>query len=31
MIHVFNKDETVVKEFPEIFTKIKNKKNVILL
>ncbi len=31
VIHVFNKDETVLKEFPEIYKKIENKKNVILL
>jgi len=31
VIHVFNKDETVLKEFPDIFEKIKNRKNVILL
>ncbi len=31
VIHVFNKDETVLQEFPEIYTKIKTRKNVILL
>jgi len=31
VIHTFNKDETVLTEFPEIYQKIKNKKNVILL
>jgi 5'-nucleotidase len=31
VIHTFNKDETVLKEFPEIFEKIQNRKNVILL
>ncbi len=31
IIHSFNKAETVLKEFPEIFEKIKNRKNVILL
>jgi len=31
VIHSLNKDETVVKDFPEIFEQIKNKKNVILL
>ena len=31
VIHVFNKDETVLKNFPEIHKKIENRKNVILL
>jgi len=31
IIHSFNKWETVLKEFPEIFGKIQNRKNVILL
>jgi len=31
IIHSFNKWETILKEFPEIFAKIKNRKNVILL
>jgi len=31
VIHSLNKDETVVKDFPEIFEQIKNKKNVVLL
>ena len=31
IIHTFNKDETVLKEFPEIYEKVKNRKNVILL
>jgi 5'-nucleotidase len=31
IIHSFNKWETVLKEFPEIYKKIKNRKNVILL
>ena len=31
LIHVFNKDETILEKFPEIYNKIKNKKNVILL
>ncbi|MDD5212948.1 MAG: hypothetical protein PHG82_00765 [Candidatus Gracilibacteria bacterium] len=31
VIHVFNKDETVLKEFPDIYNKIKDRKNVILL
>lgn len=31
VIHVLNKDETVVRDFPEIFVRIKEKKNVILL
>jgi 5'-nucleotidase len=31
VIHSLNKDETVVKDFPEIFEQIKDKKNVILL
>ena len=31
VIHVFNKDETVLENFPEIIKKIKNRKNVILL
>ncbi|MCK4996920.1 hypothetical protein KAS08_01325 [Candidatus Pacearchaeota archaeon] len=30
-IHSLNKDETVLKNFPEIYSKIKNRKNVILL
>ncbi|MDD5433056.1 MAG: hypothetical protein PHE77_00120 [Candidatus Pacebacteria bacterium] len=31
IIHSLNKDETLVADFPEIFTKVKNRKNVILL
>lgn len=31
VIHVFNKDETVLHEFPEIYSQIENRKNVILL
>lgn len=31
VVHVFNKDETVLKDFPEIHEKIENRKNVILL
>lgn len=31
VIHVFNKDETVIHEFPEIYLQIKERKNVILL
>lgn len=31
VIHVFNKDETILSNFPEIYQKIKNRKNVILL
>ncbi|MFA5211361.1 MAG: hypothetical protein WC414_02555 [Patescibacteria group bacterium] len=31
IIHSLNKDETLLKDFSKIFTKIKNKKNVILL
>jgi len=31
VIHVFNKDETVLQEFSEIYEKIKDRKNVILL
>lgn len=31
IIHAMNKDETVVKNFPAIFKKIKNRKNVLLL
>ena len=31
IIHVFNKDETILKEIPEIYEKIEDKKNVILL
>lgn len=31
VIHVFNKDETVLEEFPEIYNEIKDRKNVILL
>ncbi|MDD3793345.1 MAG: hypothetical protein PHI37_00865 [Candidatus Gracilibacteria bacterium] len=31
VIHVFNKDETVLKSFPEIYDNIKSRKNVILL
>ncbi len=31
IIHTFNKDETVIKELPNIYVKIKDKKNVILL
>ncbi len=31
IIHVFNKDESSVKDYPAIYSKIKNRKNVILL
>ena len=31
IVHVFNKDETVLEEFPKIFREIKERKNVILL
>jgi cytosolic 5'-nucleotidase 3 len=31
IIHVLNKDETVIKDFPDIFERVKAKKNVILL
>ena len=31
MIHSLNKDETIVKDFPEIFEEIRNRKNVILI
>lgn len=31
IIHVFNKDETVLKEFPQIYRKIKDRRNVLLL
>jgi 5'-nucleotidase len=31
VIHVFNKDETVLESFPEIYSKIKDGKNVLLL
>ncbi len=31
VIHVFNKDETVLHEFPEIYSQIEKRKNVILL
>ncbi|PIR90174.1 hypothetical protein COX75_00345 [bacterium (Candidatus Gribaldobacteria) CG_4_10_14_0_2_um_filter_33_15] len=31
IIHVINKDETMIKDFPEIYKKIKDRKNVILL
>ena len=31
VVHVFNKDETVLEEFPEIHKEIENRKNVILL
>lgn len=31
LIHVFNKDETVLRDFPKIYGKIKNRKNVLLL
>ncbi|MFC1798162.1 hypothetical protein ACFLY2_03560 [Patescibacteria group bacterium] len=31
IIHSFNKDETVVEAFPQIYKKIKERKNVILL
>lgn len=31
VIHVFNKDETVLKDFPQIYEEIKSRKNVILL
>lgn len=31
IIHVFNKDETVLKEIPKVYEKIKNRKNVLLL
>lgn len=31
IVHSMNKDETVVQDFPEVYEKIKNRKNVILL
>ena len=31
IIHTFNKDETIIQAFPEIYEQVKNKKNVILL
>ncbi len=31
VVHVFNKDETILSDFPEIHDKIENRKNVILL
>ena len=31
LVHSLNKDETIVKDFPEIFEKIKSRKNVILI
>ena len=31
IIHVMNKDETILKDFPEIFNRIKDRKNVLLL
>ena len=31
IIHVFNKDETSIKNYPEIYNKIKDRKNVLLL
>jgi hypothetical protein len=31
VIHVFNKDETVLKNFKDVYNKIKTRKNVILL
>lgn len=31
VVHVFNKDETILSDFPEIHEKIENRKNVILL
>ena len=31
IVHSLNKDETIVKEFPDVYENIKNKKNVILL
>lgn len=31
VVHVFNKDETILSDFPEIHNKIENRKNVILL
>ncbi len=31
LIHVFNKDEAMIRDFPEIYKKIKNRKNVLLL
>lgn len=31
VIHVLNKDETMVKDFPEIYSKVKDRKNVILM
>lgn len=31
VVHVFNKDETILSEFPEIYNQIENRKNVILL
>lgn len=31
IIHVFNKDETILEEIPEIYNEVKNRKNVLLL
>lgn len=31
IIHSFNKDETIIRDFPEVFSKVKERKNVILL
>ena len=31
VIHAMNKDETAVKDFPEVYKEIKNRKNVLLL
>lgn len=31
IVHGFNKDETLIKDFPDIFTAVKDRKNVILL
>ncbi len=31
VIHSFNKDETIVKDYPKVYKEIKNKKNVLLL
>lgn len=31
IIHAFNKDETIINDYPEIYDTVKNKKNVILL
>lgn len=31
IVHVFNKSELAIKQFPEIYERVKNRKNVILL